>query len=267
MDKGMAYKIFIYFLCFSFLLLTGGFPRIVAEATESRMPIGEMVSSGDVKFEARENVWKDVEPIHFPVFQGVRIKTEKGQGLIVLSKDIRIEVGQNSLFSLQGDDQLHLFQGAVSFRIPPGAEMSFRVANLSIGRSLPLQATKNPLPSARSEEIVGSINLHHNGAITVKSVRGHLSIQNQDRVLLAALPSKESVTIPSATASGEQRPMVAQVGEYPTGRTALEGPLWGLSTTTWMLLGLGAVTAAGVGIYFAVEDDDHDRLFLVPSSP
>jgi hypothetical protein len=155
--------------------------------------------------------------------------------------------------------------------------MSFRVANLSIGKFLPLQATKSPLVSPRSEETVGSIALHPNGAVTVKSIRGPVSIQNQDRVVLAALSPKESVTIPFVTASGEQRQMVAQVGEYPTGEalteeflglsnTALTEEFLGLSNTAWMIIGLAAVVAAGVGITLAVSgDDDHD--FLVPTSP
>jgi hypothetical protein len=265
MKKSILSKFFIYLLCFSFLLLTSGFPRRAAEATESGLPIGEMISSGEVKFEARENVWKQVEPIHFPVFQGVRIKTEKGLALIVLSNGNQIEAGQNSLFSFQHDDQFHLLKGGVSFRIPSGAEMSFRVANLSIGKFLPLQATKSPLVSPRSEETVGSIALHPNGAVTVKSIRGPVSIQNQDRVVLAALSPKESVTIPFVTASGEQRQMVAQVGEYPTGE-ALTEEFLGLSNTTWMIIGLAAVVAAGVGITLAVSGDDgHD--FLVPTSP
>ncbi len=264
MGKGLVYRTFIYFLCFSFLLLTGGFPTKAAEAIESGLPIGEMISSGEVKFEARENVWKKVEPIHFPVFQGVRIKTEKGQALIALPNRSQIEASQNSLFSFQRDDQFRLFQGAVSFRIPSGADMNFSVADLSIGKSLPLQAAKSPsLIPPRSEETVGSITLHPNGAVTVKSIRGPLSVQNQDRVVLAALSSKELVTIPSVTASGEQRQMVAQVGEYPTGKTALEGPLWGLSNTTWMLLGFGAIIAAGVGIALAVEDDDDDDVVII----
>lgn len=266
MKKGIPSKFFIYFLCFSFLLLTGGFPGKAAEATETGLPIGEMISSGQVKFEARQNVWKKVEPIHFPVFQGVRIKTEKGQALIVLSNEGQIEAGQNSLFSLQHDDQFHLFQGAIAFRIPSGAEMSFKVANLSIGMSFPLQATRSPLVSARSEETVGLITLHPNGSVTVKSIRGPLSIQNQDRVVLAALSSKESVTIPFVTASGEQRQMVAQVGEYPTGTAATE-ELLGISTTTWMWIGIAAVAAAGVGIGLAVEGGDGGDGFIIPVSP
>ena len=260
MKKGIAPKLFIYFLCFSFLLLTGGFPTTVAEATETGLPIGEMTSSGEVKFEARENVWKDVEPIQFPVFQGVRIKTGKGVALIVVAKDIRIEVERSSLFSFQGDDQFHLFQGRVSFRIPSGADMSFRVANLSIGKSLRLQAAKDPLVPPTSEETVGSIILHSNGAVTVKSIRGPLSIQNEDRGVLAALPSRESVTIPSTAASGGQRQMLAQVGEPVEGVPEV-------STTTYWVLGVLATIGLGLGIALAFEGDDKDRRALVVTSP
>jgi hypothetical protein len=260
MGNGIVYKTFIYFLCFSFLLFAGGFPRMAAEATERGLPIGEMTSSGEVKFEARENVWKDVEPMQFPVFQGVRIKTGKGVALIVVAKDIRIEVEQSSLFSFQGDDQFHLFQGRISFRIPSGADMSFRVANLSIGKSLRLQATKDPLVSPRTEETVGSITLHPNGSVTVKSVRGSLSIQTQDRAVLAALSPRQSVTIPSITTSGGQRQMLAQVGAPTTGAPEI-------STTTYGILAFLGAAALGTGLYFIFEDDDSRRVVIPPTSP
>ncbi|NIO20277.1 MAG: hypothetical protein GTN76_05930 [Candidatus Aenigmarchaeota archaeon] len=265
MRQGLPYKIFVYFLCFSFLLLTGGFSRIAAEAKEGSLPIGEMISRGVVKFEASENVWKKVDPSHFPIFQGVKIKTEKGQALVVLNNNSQIEAGQDSLFSFQHDDQFHLIRGRVSFRIPPDTDMSLSVSNLSIGKSLLLQAAKDPLVSPRSEETVGSIALHPNGAVTVKSLRGPLSVQNQDRVVLAALSPKESVTIPSATASGEQGLMVAQIGEYPTGKTLTEEFL-GLSSWTWMFISVAAVLAAGAGITLAVYEDEDHRI-IIPACP
>lgn len=266
MGQGLLYKIFIYFLCVSFLLLTGGFSSMAAEAKEGGLPIGEMISRGGVKFEARENVWKRVEPSHFPIFQGVKIKTEKGRALVVLANDSQIEAGQDSRFSFQHDDQLQLIQGRVSFRIPSNADMSFRAANLSIGKSLPLQVAKDPLVSPRGEDTVGSISLHPNGAVTVRSMRGPLSIQNQNRVVLAALSSGESTTIPSVTTSGEQRQMVAVIGEYPTGTTALGTPLLGLSTWTWMLISLTAIGVAGAGIALAVEGGD-ERTVVIPVCP
>jgi len=266
MDKGMAYKMFIYFLCFSFLLLMGGFPKMDAAAKEKGLSMGEMISRGEVKFEARKNVWKKVEPSHFPIFQGIKIKTEKGLALIVLANESQIEVGQESLFSFQHDDQFHLFQGGVSFRIPSHAGTSFRVGNLSIGRSLPLEVTKGPMISPRSEESIGSIVLHSTGAVTVKSIRGPLSIQNQDHIVLAALSATESVTIPSITASGEQRPMVAQVGEYPTGK-ALTEELLGLSKTTWMFIAIGAAAVAAGGIILGLTEDDEESIMPIPVCP
>jgi hypothetical protein len=261
MKKGIAYELFIYFLCFSFLLLTGGFTRMAADAAERGLPMGEMISRGEVKFEARENVWKTVEPFHFPIFQGVRIKTGKGQALVVLSSDSQIEVGQNSLFSFQHGGQFHLFQGRVSFRIPSDTELTLRAGNLSIGKPTPLEAAKTPLISPGAKETVGSIALHPNGSVTVRSIRGPLSIQNQDRVVLAAISPRESVTIPSVTASERQEIMVAQVGEYPTGE-ALTEEFLGLSTTTWMVIGLAGVAAVGAGIAIAASGDDDDRFYL-----
>jgi len=266
MRRGFVYKIFICFLCFAFTSLTGGFPRMLADAREGGLPIGEMISRGEVKYEARENVWKTVEPSHFPIFQGAKIKTGKGMALVVLVNESQIEVRDNSLLSFQQNDQFHLSQGTISFRIPSGTETSFRVGDLSIGKSPPLEAAKGPLISPRSEETVGSIALHSNGAVTVKSIKGPLSVQNQDSVVLAALSSKESVTIPSITASGGQGKMVAQVGdEYPTGEAVTE-ELLGLSKTTWMFIAVAAVAVVGGGIaYFALTEDDDDE--FIPICP
>jgi hypothetical protein len=204
------------------------------------------------EFEARKNAWKKVEPALFPVFQGVKIKTEKGEALIVLANNIRVQVGQDSLFSFQEANQLHLLQGEVSFHMPSGTGMSFRVGHLSVGKPHRLQAAKSPMVSPTSEEAVGSITLHTNGAVTVKSFRGPLSVQDQYRVVLAALSRGESVTIPSVTTLGKEGIMIAQ-GD-PTQRSeTLETPpdesFWERLEPwqRWLLaaLGLGA-SAAGV---------------------
>jgi len=269
MRKGVLHKIFIYFLCFSFLLLTGGFPRTLAEAKEGAIPIGEMISRGEVTFEARQNVWTKVDPFHFPIFQGIRIKTDKGLALIALTNECQIEIGQGSLFCFHQDDQFHLFHGGVSFRIPIGAQMSFKVGNLSLGKPLRLEAATGTDVSPRSEETVGSVAVHPNGSVTVKSMNGPLSVQNQDHVVLAALSPRESVTIPSAAAWGGQRQMVAQVGEYgeyPTGKAATE-ELLGLSKTTWMFIALAAVAAAGAGIALAATSDGDKDEFILPILP
>jgi hypothetical protein len=266
MRKGVLYKCFVYLLCFAFLSLTGGFPRMASEAKERNLPAGEMICNGEVKFEARENVWKRVEPSHFPIFHDVKFKTEKGQALLALTNGTQVETGQNSLFSLQHDDQFQLFQGRISFRIPSGAHMGFRVGNLFVQKAPSLHAAKTPLVSRGDQETVGSITLHSNGALTLTSIRGSLSIQNQDRGVVAALSSRESMTIPSATVSGEQGVMVAQVGDYPTGEAITEEFL-GLSKTTWLLIGLGTVAVAGGAIAIAAGGGDGDHHFLLPPSP
>ncbi|NWF92531.1 MAG: hypothetical protein HXY46_06410, partial [Syntrophaceae bacterium] len=54
-------RLLVYFVCVSFLVMMNGFPMASVEARENLLPIGEMVSKGEVKFEARENVWRKVE--------------------------------------------------------------------------------------------------------------------------------------------------------------------------------------------------------------
>jgi len=119
MRKGFVFKAFIYFLSVSFLLMMNGLPAMGAEVKGKSISIvGEMVSRGEVKFEARENVWKKVESSHFPIFQGTKIRTEKGNATITLTENSQIEVSPNSLFSLDYGDQFVLSLGSIQFRIP-----------------------------------------------------------------------------------------------------------------------------------------------------
>lgn len=259
---GLAYKAFVYFLCLSFLLLLSGIPRAIAEVKEIRLPIGEMISKGEVKFEARENVWKEVASAHFPIFEGVRVKTEKGLAFIALGNNSQIEVGHNSLFSLQRSDEFYLFQGQVSFRIPSGAEMIFRVGELSMGKPHPIHASNSPLrASSRSEETVGSITLHSNGSVTVNSIRGPLSVQGQNRVVLASVSPEESVTIPSTTVLGEQRVILAQVGE-PIEEPGMAPP-FGLESWAWVWIPVGLAAIAIPVVIIASQDDDDDDFIII----
>jgi hypothetical protein len=228
--------------------MMNGFPRMVAEAKEKVLPIGEMVSKGEVKFEARENVWRGVEPSHFPLFQGTKIKTEKGVALVLLSNDSQIEVVPNSLFSVEQNDQFVLSQGSIEYRIPSTSEINFKVGNLIILKSRTLQAIKGSSFAPQSdEETIGSISIHAGGSATVKSMKGKLIILNQDHVVLAALSSKDSITIPS-TAVGVKPPvMVAQVGEAGTGEAEKSYS----DTLLLVLLGVGGAAAAALGIYKA----------------
>jgi hypothetical protein len=74
-------------------------------------------------------------------------------------------------------------------------------------------------------------------------MKGKLTIMNQDRVVLAALSSKDSVTIPSTTVGGKPPVMVAQVGEpVPSEETEKKG------TTTVIAVLAGAAAIAGIAI-------------------
>jgi len=254
--RNTASKRVIYFFLLSLLFLMSGALGTVADAKERNLPIGEMISKGEVKFEVRENAWKSVEPFHFPVFKGVKIKTEKGVSVIALANRSQIEVGQHSMISFNQDDHLFLFQGGFDFRIPSSAEMSFKVGSLSIIKSRVLQAAKNRnLAPAKNEETVGSLFIHSNGSLTVKSVQGELSILDQDHVVLASLPQRETLTIPSAIVSGIERVMVAQAGDpEEENRKSEEGWLFsGTTAGAWASILLNAALGAGI-VSGAMED-------------
>lgn len=250
MKKRSGLNVFVYVLCISFLVMMNGFSGTFVEAKDKGLPIGEMVSKGGVKFEARENVWKDVEPSQFPLFYGTKIKTENGVAIVTLSNNSRIDVSPNSLFSLDQEGRFVLSQGSIEFRIPSASEINFKVGNLSILKSRALQAAKDLSTPERNEEIMGSISFHTNGSVTIKSVQGKLTIINQDQVVLAGLSSKDSITIPSTTVGVKPPVMVAQVGTVTGAGT---GSILGLSTGTAILVGVGALAAAG-GVVWAVND-------------
>jgi hypothetical protein len=243
MKRRFAFKAWVYFLCVSFLLLANGFHTMIAEAKEMGRPLGEMVSRGEVKFESTKAVWKNVELSQFPIFPGMRIKTGKGASLVTLEGNRQIEVGENSLLSFERNDQMQLTQGTINFRLPSTAELSFKVGDLTVIQSKSLEASKNPLPvSPKSEATIGSISVHSNGAVTIKSLQGSLSVLNQERVVLAALSSKDTVTFPSVTVKGPPKVMVAQAGEKTSDQESESWKFLGLGTWWWV----GIVTAVVV---------------------
>src|SRR5512147_429520 len=144
MKRGYALKAWVYLLCVSFLLLTSGLHTTIAEAKDVGRPLGEMVSRGEVKFEAKKSVWKDVEPSQFLIFRGMRIKTEGGVSLINLEGSLQIEVGKNTLLSFDRNDEIQITNGAINFRLPATAELSFKVGELTLVRSKSPQASKDP---------------------------------------------------------------------------------------------------------------------------
>lgn len=264
MKRGTLQKGFIYFLCFSFLLLMNGFSRFGLEARETEKPLAEMVSRGDVKFEMRANVWKNVESSHFPLFKGMRIKTEKGQAILRLPDNGRIEVNPGSLFSFDSEGRLILNQGSLRFSLPVASEVSFRVGNISILKARTLQASqgRSVLPSMESL-VSGAVSIHANGSVTVKAHEGKLQVLGHDHTLLAAIPKNDSVTLPSVTVSGPQRVMVAQAGETST-TTETTGTFLGISTWGWIGIVAGAAVIAGVAIAAGGGGDGGDGVPICP---
>jgi hypothetical protein len=245
MNRGFAFKAWVYFLCVSFLLLASGFRRMVAEAEEVGRPLGEMVSIGEVKFESKRMVWKNVELPQFPIFPGTRIKTGKGGSLVTLEGNRQIEVRENSLLSFDRSDQIQLTEGTIDFRLPWTAELRFKVADLTVIQSKSLQASKNPsVVSPKNEATIGSISVHSNGAVTVKSLQGSLSVLNQERVVLASLSSKDTATLPSVIVKAPPKVMVAKAGEKTNDPDPESSKFLGISTWVWIVIVSGAGIAA-----------------------
>jgi hypothetical protein len=241
---------------------------MVSEAKEMAFPIGQVVARGGMKYEAKEKLWKNVESSHFSIFQKGKIKTEKGQGLITLANNCQMEIDQYTGLSFDQVDRLVLSQGRVNFRIPSETEMTFKVGNLSVTKSRVLQAAKEPMVvSPKGEETIGSISLHSNGSVTVRIVQGSLSILDQDRVHLAALSSRGSITIPSVMASGKSRTMVAQAGEIKEvkGEQTIPGDEeWeylGLNAVEWIAVGYAAALVGVLAyVFWPKGDKEHDPL-------
>lgn len=258
-------KLLTYFLCISFLLAVNGFHVMIAEAKSKTVPLGEMVSRGTVKFETRENVWKSVESSHFPIFEGVKIKTENGMAFISLSNGGLIEVSQNSHFFLTEQGHFNLLQGGIEFRIPSGSELNFKVGKVFLLSPKVMQASRVPLSNVlQNEETIGSIQIHSNGALTIKMVKGKLSIFDENQVILAALSSNESITLPSSLIKSSSKTMVAQAGETAAG-TGATGGFLGLSTWTWVGIAAAAVAVGAiVGVAASQGGGDHERVPLCP---
>jgi hypothetical protein len=269
MKRELSFRTAICVLCVSCLFLMNGFSGMALEAKEREVPIGEMVSRGEVRFEARENQWREVDSSYFPIFQGIKIKTEKGAAIVALGDNTQLELGPDSIVFFEQSNRLNLSQGRIDFRIPPGSEMSIRVKGLSVTLPRPLQASKGPsgVPESRKETL-GSMLVHPNGAVTVKSLQGSLSIVGQDRTVLATLSSKDAMTIPSVMSTvplAPQKPQrLAQAGDSKEDRKdhgkilgagagtaagAAAGAFLGLSNAFWLATGIVAGGSVGILAY------------------
>lgn len=256
-------KAFIYFLSISFLLTMCGFHGVIAMAKEKSLPIGEMISKGKVQYEVRPNQWREVEGSHFMVFEGMKIRVEKGMSKIALSKGSQIEIQPNSLVIIEQGDRIILARGGVEFRIPSTSDLMFRVGNISIQKANILQASKDVLSLSRSdEEVIGSLNVHSNGALSIKSEKGQLTILDGNKKVLASLGSRDSITLPSRTINLPERTVVAQVGE--TGAAKGEEGFLGLSTWSWVGIAAAAAVIGGVIAIAAAGDEDHERAPVCP---
>jgi hypothetical protein len=255
-------KVLNSFLCLSVFLMWVGFPGLIPAATEINTPIGQMISKGVVKFETKGNVWKNVEASLFPIFRGSKMKTEKGMATVTLSNDIQIEVGPKSLFSFDQNGRFILARGNIEYRVPPGSEMSLEAGGLFFLSCRPLQVTaSSSIHSEKDEGASGLISVLSNGAVTVKSTQGKITVVRGDRVVLAALSTKETVTIPP-NAAGKEKIIVAQVAEKdPAASSASpdaettekeatdKKEFLGLSTSALVGVGAGAAGLIGLGVW------------------
>ena len=245
MKKTFLTRVFVYSLCISFLFMANGFHWMIAEANQN-IPVGQMVSHGGVKFEVSKNSWEKVET-PFPVFEGMKIRTEKGEGILALAEKTRIEIGSDSLFYFHQSDQFNLLEGKISFRIQPDVPLRFKVGNLWISRSYPLQTARgSSVALTKDKEFAGSILMHTKGSVTVKNVQGLMSITNEDGAVLASLSSGESITLPSVVASSKPTLMAANAEPKWTEGPIEEEGFLGLSTRTWLGIASAAVVVGVV---------------------
>jgi hypothetical protein len=255
-------KKFPIFLSMTFFLTMSGLPGVTPYAKDVKFPIGDIVAKGAVRFEARDKVWKSIESSRFPIFERGKIKTEQETGIVTLTNKCRIEIDQNSTVSFEQMDRLYLSQGRVNFRIPSGNEMRVKVGGLTVKKPRIEQASAGAtIVPVRNKDTIGSITLHSNGSVTIRNLQGSLSILNPDHVVIAALSSKESITIPSTMVSGKSNMMVAQAGEVRQSRTEVQNVLdqeWtylGLNAIEWIAVGYAAALVGGLLYAFWPEGD------------
>lgn len=164
------------------------------------VPVGEMISSGEVKFGTGET-WRNVESFSSPLFVGTKVRTEKGVAALQLSDDVRIELGEQSLLSLDQKEVLVLGRGSIRFRIPSTSQVTFKAGGLLVTKSHSDQC------------VVGTMVLRPEGSLTVKALQGDLSVRNQDQVILTRLAANEAITIPSVLVKTPPKTVAALTAE------------------------------------------------------
>jgi hypothetical protein len=253
MRNRFTFQVFTLFLCVSFLLQTGGVPAILAAEKGKNFPIGEMVSRGEVQFEAGEKIWQKVEPSYFPIFEGSKIKTEKGSAIISLKNDIQIEMGTNTVLFFDRKDQIQVFRGNLNFRINSPEEISIRVGKITVVNSPSRAASTAMVVSKKDSADIGAIRFSSNDSVTIRSIQGQFRVLNPQGVTLASLSPKESLSLPPGILENTpdekaEKMRVAQVGEIAaTAAVEEEETYLGLSAWTWGAIGLGALAVVGIG--------------------
>lgn len=245
--KKFSLKTFIWFLCFIQILFGSGFLPPVTWAKDKNLPIGEIIVRGEVQFEAKENVWKNIELSYFPLFPGMKIKTKKGIANIFLKSQSIVELGQESLILIENPDKIRLLQGKIDFRIPSKSNLYLQVRKLTVQKTPAFQVAKG-FHSIGEGEVLGAITLHNQGSVTIKNLQGNITILDQKQKVLAALSPRDSLTIPTILTNipAEEKitPVkIAQVGEE---ELAAEPEKYaGISIRAWGIIGLAALGATG----------------------
>jgi hypothetical protein len=255
MRHRFSFQVFSLFLCVSFLLQVGGVPAVLAQEKGKSFPIGEMVSRGEVQFEAGEKIWQKVEPSCFPIFEGSKIKTENGSALISLKNDIQIEMGANTVLLFDRRDQIQLFQGHLNFRINSPEGISIRMGKITVANSPSRAASTSMVVSKKDAADIGAIRFPSNDSVTIRSIQGQFTVLNPQGVTLASLSPKESLSLPPGVLENPpnekaEKMKFAQVGEI-TPAPEESATYLGLSAWSWGAIGLGALGLAGIGLAFA----------------
>jgi len=182
------------------------FTRVEPEGgREMDLPVGTVISQGNVKMEVKDKVWRTLESPYAPILKGKKIKIENETVRISLSNNSLIEVNPKSLLSFEHEGQLNLFEGGIHFKIPAAAQMNFKIGALSVMKPHPLTAQKGlAAVPIREEETGGSLLLHQDGSLTVRSVQGSLSILDRENRVLATTSSNRPITIPPEILSGRE---------------------------------------------------------------
>ena len=183
---------------------------------EMDFPIGTVISQGNVKMEVKDKVWRTLESPYSPILKGKKIKIGNGTARISLSNNSLIEVSPNSLLSFEHEGQLNLLEGGIHFKIPATAQMNFKIGALSVTKPHPLTAQKGLTTALiREEEIEGSLFLHPDGSLRVRSVQGSLSILDHENRVLTTTSSNEPITITPKILSGKEPWRVEQRAGVP----------------------------------------------------